>query len=175
MVGRGEASAPLCFRSLMSKQNWSFTKHNSCVERLCEWMFMCVWVDVHVCARTCVYVSTHTLTHVYIWRSFHRCCPSCVLRQRLLSWNLPCRQGYVASKPQGSTCLNSPSAGIKKINHYFWLFCVGPVEQPHIWKPCTCQWVSSLEHSLILKDDIINLCNISKNNYKKKTQKLLST
>lgn len=124
VVGRGEASAPRCFRSLMSKRNWSFTKHDSCVES-------CV-SDVHVCARTYVYMSTHALTHVYMWRSFHGCCPSCVLRQRPLSWNLPCRQGYVASKPQGSTCLNSPSAGIKKINHYFWLFCVGPVEQPHI-------------------------------------------
>jgi len=42
----------------MSKQNWSFTKHNSCAERLCEWMFMCV--PAHVCM--CLHIHSHMHT-----------------------------------------------------------------------------------------------------------------
>lgn len=61
VVGRGEASAPRCFRSLMSKRNWSFTKHDSCVES-------CVSGCSCVCPHMCVYVytCTHTCIHVEV-------------------------------------------------------------------------------------------------------------
>lgn len=126
----------------------------------------CSCVCPHMCV--CVYTYTHTCIHVEV---LPQVLSILCLRQRLLSWNLPCRQGYVASRPQGSTCLNSPSAGIKRINQYFWLFCGSIGTTSHLLKTRA----SSPERSFILKDDIINLCNIRKNNYKKKTQKLLPT
>lgn len=168
VVGRGEASAPQCFRSLMSKRNWSFTKPDSCAESCVSG---CSCVCPHMCA--CVYTCTHTCIHVEVlpWVLSIWC-----FEAEALVLEPAMQAGLCGQQAPGIHLSKLPQSGIKKINHYFWLFCVGPVEQPHIsWKPCTCQWVSSLEHSLILKDDIINLCNIRKNNYKKKTQKLLPT
>lgn len=50
--------------------------------------------------------------------------PTCFLRQSLsLAWSLPSRLGWLASKPQGSTCLCLPSSGITSTHHCrFWRF-----------------------------------------------------